>query len=648
MLDMYKGMVNSPETTITNDINAEDTIIYVLDETKVPEELPNLMTLGTGTSAETVKVLEVNGNALTVERGFQGTPRSWNAGTVIARNFTEYDYNALKENIETLDKEIGNLDSLSTEEKSNLVGAINEVYADLTSHKAEKVHQGEVHGMRFNERGKLEVWNGVEWIELKGGGLPVNITTNIQAVGGDKQVELTWQDPEDVLIEGETVVKWKSTAVVRKQGSMPKNDEDGVLITRSSVRNQYRNTPFVDTNGLENDKEYFYGIFPQSEDEIVTVSEKEIVSAIPTAQKIYGVRIDKNNSNPETRVTYIGNAVGFQPMRGNNGNFSWGSWKEVFESFEIRPCVLKNGVVQYYLNPNDFTKKADGSNSNLTGADGDVMIEFGKTLWWKWTDEGTTYTIEISDKEFDGAVKHAFEIEEGYNLVPYYALLLTQVLFVIFFKSTDSQAALGRGRVDGAEGYAATGGTNTKGMFYGSEADEQMKFLGIEDYWGNKFWWIDGLVTDENYNLLIAKNNFNDNGVGYQSFNSGITENISGYIDSVQGGNDKGFIIKSKNGSETTYYADYGNLYSGRVARFGGIRSDRSNAGFACLRLDHAASVANATFGARLFCASDGKIYIGAYLGTSVSGKLRSISGTAEPTGNKTIGTFRAEAKANN
>lgn len=159
MLDMYKGMVNSPETTITNDINAEDTIIYVLDETKVPEELPNLMTLGTGTSAETVKVLEVNGNALTVERGFQGTPRSWNAGTVIARNFTEYDYNALKVNIETLDREIGDIDSLSTDEKANIVAAINETYqallthqqntnqeigqvaSDLAAHKAENVHK---------------------------------------------------------------------------------------------------------------------------------------------------------------------------------------------------------------------------------------------------------------------------------------------------------------------------------------------------------------------------------------------------------------------------------------------------------------------------------------------------------------------------
>jgi len=99
---MYKGLVNSPETTITNNISESDTIIYVLDPTRVPEP-PNLMTLGTGTNAETVKVTEINGSAITVERGFQGIAKSWPAGTVIARNFTEYDYNALKENIEDLE-----------------------------------------------------------------------------------------------------------------------------------------------------------------------------------------------------------------------------------------------------------------------------------------------------------------------------------------------------------------------------------------------------------------------------------------------------------------------------------------------------------------------------------------------------------------
>ena len=100
--EMYPGMINSPETTITNNINESDTIIYVLDPARVPEP-PNLMTLGTGTNAETVKVLEINDNAITVERGFQGVPKAWPAGTVIARNFTEYDYNALKENIEDLE-----------------------------------------------------------------------------------------------------------------------------------------------------------------------------------------------------------------------------------------------------------------------------------------------------------------------------------------------------------------------------------------------------------------------------------------------------------------------------------------------------------------------------------------------------------------
>jgi len=101
--DMYKGLVNSPETTITNNIGTTDTIIYVLDPARVPADLPNLMVLGTGTNAETVKVTAIDGNALTVERGFQGVAKDWLAGTIIARNFTEYDYSALVDNVDELE-----------------------------------------------------------------------------------------------------------------------------------------------------------------------------------------------------------------------------------------------------------------------------------------------------------------------------------------------------------------------------------------------------------------------------------------------------------------------------------------------------------------------------------------------------------------
>ncbi len=102
---MYKGIPNSPEATLTSDINSTQTTITVSDANIIPE-VPNILVIGGNTdNPETVKVTGKDGNTLTVERGFQGVPRSWNTGTVIARNFTEYDYNALKENIETLDAE---------------------------------------------------------------------------------------------------------------------------------------------------------------------------------------------------------------------------------------------------------------------------------------------------------------------------------------------------------------------------------------------------------------------------------------------------------------------------------------------------------------------------------------------------------------
>ena len=223
-------------------------------------------------------------------------------------------------------------------------------------------------------------------------------------------------------------------------------------------------------------------------------------------------------------------------MSGGNGTFSWGSWQTIFNGLEIKPCLLKAGVVQYYLNPNNFAQKADGVTASdiTTGNDGDVMIEFGKPIWTKWTDEGSTYTIQISDMAFTGAVKTAFEMENGYNLLPYYPLFLTQQLFLVFFKHQNSQIALGRGRVGGA-GYINSGGTDAKGMFWGSTADLQMKFLGIEDYWGNKLQWIDGIVSDASWNILIGKSGLNDTGSGYTSFSSGLAANTSGYINSVQG-----------------------------------------------------------------------------------------------------------------
>ncbi len=100
---MYPGIANSIETTLVGAITADSTTIYVLDATNIPAAPTLLVIGGAAPTAETVLVTVKNGTTLTVQRGFEGAAKSWDAGTVIARNFTNYDYSALINNIDQLD-----------------------------------------------------------------------------------------------------------------------------------------------------------------------------------------------------------------------------------------------------------------------------------------------------------------------------------------------------------------------------------------------------------------------------------------------------------------------------------------------------------------------------------------------------------------
>jgi len=69
----------------------------------------------------------------------------------------------------------------------------------------------------------------------------------------------------------------------------------------------------------------------------------------------------------------------------------------------IKPSVVKDASVNYFLNKSNLGKKADGTASVLTGADGDVCISV-PILWYSITDTSDKKTFRISDMEFDGAV----------------------------------------------------------------------------------------------------------------------------------------------------------------------------------------------------------------------------------------------------
>ena len=69
---------------------------------------------------------------------------------------------------------------------------------------------------------------------------------------------------------------------------------------------------------------------------------------------------------------------------------------------EYKGCVVKNGKLQYYLNPNDWTKTSNGSNSNLDGTDGDVMIRTPK-FYGKSGSNGNKRWVRISTVKVDAS-----------------------------------------------------------------------------------------------------------------------------------------------------------------------------------------------------------------------------------------------------
>ena len=370
----------------------------------------------------------------------------------------------------------------------------------------------------------------------------------------------------------------------------------------------------------------------------------------PTPQEIrtYGVSIDITNSNPYTAVTYIGNAAGMV-----GGSAMWDSMP-IFR--DIKPCLFNNGAVVGYLNPDNYAQWAPGETQPGTpditsGNAGDVMIEIPK-VGWRINTTGNTLTVEITndpnagaqgfryfahtrategdrEKLYAGAYK-GFILNNrlrslsgrspnvsitigdlrtaaqlngaGYDQQMFYPMLLLQCLYLIRFKSLNSQTALGQG-LTSATARVNTGGTNTRGMNWGTQnaATDQVKCLGIEDLWGNIWERVDGCFCDANFNLLTAFQNFNDTGAGYANRGPlGMTATLSAWIGRVQGNSEAGFIIREGGGSETTFFSDWGGVVASCLGIFGGHWTNGATAGVFRFYLHQTAAIVSSNVGGRL------------------------------------------------
>jgi len=76
-----------------------------------------------------------------------------------ADGITLPDGKTISEKFEEITEEVGNIQELNTDEKANIVAAINEIYQEIVAHKADDVTQGDnPHGMIYEEGTWSPVW----------------------------------------------------------------------------------------------------------------------------------------------------------------------------------------------------------------------------------------------------------------------------------------------------------------------------------------------------------------------------------------------------------------------------------------------------------------------------------------------------------
>lgn len=333
----------------------------------------------------------------------------------------------------------------------------------------------------------------------------------------------------------------------------------------------------------------------------------------PKKSIVYGFHVNPNESDSSAAITYLEDAVGMTPAAMGESTFDYGSWGNAF--FMPKPCMLKSdGTVDYYLDPNDYTKKADGTPSDVANAnyDGNAMMEWGM-LWYKFesgTADGEGY-FYVSNEQIDNTYQCWCNYDSKDNITPHFytaiyngtgttklrslsgaALtsangngnttttqevtratannttedvewytdvwadrLLINALLVLMGKSLNTQTVFGRGLDTDSQSVKeayVTGTLNDKGLFWGVTANgnSAVKVFGMENWWGCCWHRIAGCISVDR--TLKVKLTY---GTADGSTTVGYNQTGSGYINN-------GTIPSSSNYVRAMKYNEYGYMTS--------------------------------------------------------------------------------------
>ena len=124
------------------------------------------------------------------------------------------------------------------------------------------------------------------------------------------------------------------------------------------------------------------------------------------AEKYYGMIIHQNIASPNSgKVEYIGINKDYTPFAMNLSTGAWnaGSWGEMPTLTRNRPAMIKtDGTFDYWLDENDYSKKADGQASDVSNTtyDGNAFAWF-EPLWIRLKVSGNDLEVRFAYEQLD-------------------------------------------------------------------------------------------------------------------------------------------------------------------------------------------------------------------------------------------------------
>jgi hypothetical protein len=322
---------------------------------------------------------------------------------------------------------------------------------------------------------------------------------------------------------------------------------------------------------------------------------------------IYGWHVDPSISDPSNAVTYLADAVGKTPAAMGSSTFSYGDWADAF--FMPKPCMLKyDGTVDYYLDPNDYAKKADGTASDVANSsyDGNAMMEW-PLIWYKFeagTAEGECYfycsdrqvnesykcwcninseneitehfytsiyngtgtsklrslsgvqltsssgcgNTTVSDEVSAATANNTTSDVEWYTEV-YSDRALISSLMILIGKTLDDKSTFGNGMLAGSitakEAYV-TGSLDAAGLFYGDVTSQTapVKIFGMENWYGCVWHRVAGLSAGTGSTYQYKLTYGTADGSTAVGYNASANGYISSNVTRPTSSNKQGLIVK--------------------------------------------------------------------------------------------------------